>query len=129
MFAIIVKLPAGLLVLNTPIVMLEFGIAFLARLLFLAVLIEPGDSKPSTIRTSLTGLGIESRGKGVYFGKDGAIRLQIIVRDALAIHPQTQTFVANELHHAADLVDGSILFVIAIHLVLVDQHERGTPPV
>ena len=123
MFAIIVKLPTSRLVLYASIIVLELWIAFLPWLLFLTVLIEAGDSEPCTISTCLTSLRVEARGKWVFFGKDSAVGLQVVFADTLPIHPQTQTFVANELDNTYRFFNGSKLLLIAINLVLVDQHE------
>ena len=68
--------------------MLELGIALLARLVVLAVLIEARDSEPGTISTGLTGLGVEARSKGVLLGEDSTIALQIVLADTPR-HPST----------------------------------------
>jgi hypothetical protein len=54
--------------------------------------------------------------------QDSTVGLQVIFIDTIAIHPQTQTFVADKLHHAYRFFNGSKLLLIAIKLVLVDQH-------
>ena len=78
--AIRVKLPSRLFVLDTPVIMLELGIALLPRLVVLAVVIETADSEPGTIRRYLTCLRIESRGKEMVFREYSTIHLQIILR-------------------------------------------------
>src|SRR6266516_4359730 len=45
------ELPARLLVLHAPVLVLEPGIAFLAWFVLLALVIETGDSKPCAIGT------------------------------------------------------------------------------
>src|SRR6266705_1184821 len=122
MSAVIVKLPSGSLVLNAPIVMLKSGIAFLAGLFDLAMLIESLDSKPRTGSRGVTGLGIEAMGKREVTGQDSTIDLQVVFGDTTAIHPQAQTLVTDELHHADSLFDDLELLLVAIQLVLVDQH-------
>jgi hypothetical protein len=102
--------------------MLELGIALLAWLVRLAVVIEAVDREPSTVSTGLTSLRIETSGKGILFGKDGAIALQVILVDAALIHPQAQALVADELHHANSLINGRILSFGAIQFVLVGEH-------
>jgi len=81
MLAIGFKLPSGLLVLNRSVIVLKSGIAFLPRLLFLAILIEPADSKIGTISTCLTGLGVKPAGKGVFFCQGSAVSLQVVFKE------------------------------------------------
>src|SRR2546425_574024 len=95
-----VQLPSRLLVLDAPVIMLKLGITLLARFLVPTILIEAGDSSPGTVGTGLTGLRIETGGKRVVFGKDGAIALQIVLVDPAPVHPKTETLVTNELHDA-----------------------------
>src|SRR5260370_15599168 len=120
--AIIVKLPSCLLVLNRSVIVLKLGIALLSRPVLSAVLIEPRDSKPRPIRTCLTSLGVEPGGKGILFGKDSAIGLQVVFGDMIAVHPQAHTLIANELDNAYRFFNGGKLLLIAIQFVLVDQH-------
>jgi len=122
MFAIGLEFPPGLLVLNTPVIMLKLGIAFLAWLVVFAILIEVVDSEPSTVSTRLTSLRIETSGKGILFGKDGTIALKIVLVDTALIHPQAHALVADELHHANGLIESSILPAQTVQLVLVDEH-------
>src|SRR5260370_16651679 len=122
MSAIIVKFPTRLFVLHTSVVVLKCGISLLSRLFVLAILIEARDSEIGTISRCLTGLGVESRGERIFFGKDSTIGLQVVFGDILPIHPQTDTFVADELYNAYRFFNGLELFLIAIKLVLVDQH-------
>jgi len=60
--------------------------------------------------------------KWVFTGYDSTVGLQVVFGDTIAIHPQAQTLVADELHNAYHFFNGSKLFLIAIQLVLVDQH-------
>jgi hypothetical protein len=64
MMARIVKLPSSLLVLNRAVVVLKSGIALLSRFVFTTVLVEARDSKPCTVGTCLTSLGVEATAKG-----------------------------------------------------------------
>src|SRR6266446_8839768 len=57
------QLPARDFVLDGPIIVLKLGIALLAWLLLLAILVEPRDSRPCPICTGLTSLGVETSGK------------------------------------------------------------------
>src|SRR6266851_3885564 len=86
MFAIIIQLPTSLLILDRAVVVLKLGIAFLSRLVLSAIGIEPINSKPCTISTGLTGLGIELGGKWECFCQDSATGLQVVFRDMIAIH-------------------------------------------
>ncbi len=122
MLAIGVKLPSRLFVLNTPVIMLELGIALLPRLVVLAVVIETADSEPRPIRRCLTCLGIEQGGKGVLFGKLGTRDLQVILADGAFVHPLAQALVADELHDPDGLINGCILRFGSIKFVLIDQH-------
>ena len=56
MLAVRFDLPTRVLVFYAPIVMLKLGIALLARLLILAILVETGNGKPGSISTRLSGL-------------------------------------------------------------------------
>jgi hypothetical protein len=109
-------------VLHAPIVMLKTGVAFLPRLVVLAVLIEARDGEPSPISTGLTSLRVETSGKRVLFGKHGTIALQVILADTALIHPEAKTLVADELHYADSFINGGVLPFRAVYLVLVDKH-------
>ena len=109
MLAIQLYLPAGLLILDRPIIMLKTRIAFLARRMHLAAIIEAGDSKPGSISRYLTSLRIERVHKGNLTGKDGTGALQIIPGGARSLHPQAQGFIADKLNNPYRLVDGGVL--------------------
>jgi hypothetical protein len=109
-------------VLDAPIVMLKTGIAFLAWFLCLAVLKETANSEPGTVSTGLTSLRVETSGKGILFGKDGTVALQIVLVDTTLIHPETKALVPDELHGANGFIDSSILLFRPIYLVLVYKH-------
>src|SRR5438876_12310072 len=102
--------------------MLRPGVTLLARLMTLTVVIEAGNSKPGTIRRSLTCLGIKMRGKGILFGKLSTIALQIVLGDTTFVHPQAQARVADELADSYGFIDSSILLFGTIYFVLIDQH-------
>src|SRR6266851_2051504 len=125
MFAIGVQLPSRCFVLHRTIVMLKLGIAFLPWLVFAAVLIEALDSKPCSICTGLTGLGIERRGKRVFFSEHRTIHLKVIVCGVF-IHPFAQALVSDELNDANRFINGSILLFVARKFVLVDQHTLAS---
>ena len=59
------ELPSRRLVLDAAIVPLERGIALLARLVGLAVLIEASDGEPGPISTGLTSLGVDTNPRTV----------------------------------------------------------------
>src|SRR2546425_5333717 len=98
MLAIRLKFPAGLLVFDRPVIVLKLRIAFFPRFVLAAVCIKTRDRKPGAISTGLTSLRIESRCKGEFFGKDSAIGLHVVFTHTLPIHPQTKTFVSDELN-------------------------------
>src|SRR2546426_11538825 len=102
--------------------MLKPGIAFLARLVRFALVIEARNGKPGTISTGLSRLGVEMIGKGIFTSKHSTVDLKIILGDTTLIHPQTKTLVADELGHLDSCIDSLILWVRAIELVLIDQH-------
>src|SRR5438132_6619240 len=129
MFPIRFQLPASLFVFYRAVIMLELGIALLARLVVLTVLIETGDSEPGSICTGLTSLRVEAHRKRILTGKGGTIALEVILTDALLIHPQTETRISDELHHANGVVDSGVLRFVCIHLVLVDEHPLAFPGV
>lgn len=108
-FAVGFQLPARLLVLHAAIIVLELGIAFLSRLVCLAVLREPSNSEPGTISRGLTSLGVQVGGFGVLFSENGTIALQVILANATLIHPFAQTLIANELNNPYCLIYRSIL--------------------
>ena len=122
MTACIVELPTSCLVFHASVIVLKLGIAFLPRLVVLAILVEAGDGNIGTVGTGLSGLGVETTGERVFFCQDSAIGLQVVLRDVHPIHPQTYACVADELHNAYRFFDGLELFLGAIKLVLVDQH-------
>src|SRR5712692_139080 len=98
--------------------MLKLGIAFLAWLVRLAVVIETRDSEPCSISTGLTCLGVQVMSKGILLGKLGTIALQVVLADTAFIHPQAQALVANELHDTNGFIDSSVLGWCAVHFVL-----------
>ena len=135
MLAIRFDLPSRLLVLDRTIIMLKLGITLLAGLLVLAVVIETGDSEPGSISRSLAGLRVETRSKGIVFGKPRTGALQVIVGDTPCVHPQAQALVPDELHNPDSIINGLILLGAAIELVLLNptrpswkwyttQHEK-----
>src|SRR5215469_2567919 len=116
------ELPTGGFVFHRTVIMLEAGIALLAGLVVLARLIEAGNGRPGPIRCHLPSLGVEQGGERVLSSKYRTVALQVIFRDGAPIHPQPQTFVANELHNANRLINGLVLRLFAVQFVLVDQH-------
>ncbi len=108
--------------------MLKLGVALLAGLVVLAILIEAGDGKPGTVGTGLTSLRVKITCKRVLFGEDGTVALEVVFVDATSVHPQAKALVADELHHAASFIDSRVLLLIAVELVLVDEHA-SCPPV
>ena len=122
-FPIRLYFPPCLLVLDASVLVLEFGIAFLAWLVVLAVLIEAGNSEPRPISRGLTCLGVEVRGKGKFFGQESTVALQIILVGSTSIHPETQALIADELDDPDRFIDSSVLLFRARELVLVDQQS------
>lgn len=122
MTAIIIKLPATGLVLHAPVVVLESWVSLLPWLFVLAIVIEAEDGKISTVGTGLTGHGIEAGGERIFLGKYSTVGLQVVLRDAIPIHPQAQALVTDELGSMDSLFDGGKLLLAPIQLVLVDQH-------
>src|SRR6266516_3837176 len=102
--------------------MLKLGIAFLAWLLLLAVLIEAGNSKPCPFCGCLASLGVKTSSKGIVFSEYRSMDVEIIGGDAARIHPQVQALVTNELHNADGFLDSGILRLRPLGLVLVNQH-------
>src|SRR2546428_9881939 len=89
-FPVWFQLPSGLFVFHRAVIVLKLGIAFLARLMRFAVVIEAGDSEPCPVSRGLTSLGVEASSKGIRFGKDSTIALQLILVDASRVHPEAQ---------------------------------------
>lgn len=116
------KFPARLLVFHRTVITLETGIALLPWLVRLAVVIETGDGKPRSICCGLTGLGVETCGKGEVFGQHRTVALQIIAADTTSIHPQAQALVTDELCYPYRFLNGRVLCCVAVQLVLVDQY-------
>ena len=102
--------------------MLERRVALLPWLLGPTRLIEAGDSSPGTVGTGLTGLGVETSGKGVVMSKNGTIALQIGLSDIALVHPLAQTLIADELCDPYGFIHGGILLGVANNFVLEDQH-------
>ena len=122
--AIWFQLPAGSLVFHRTVIVLKPGIAFFARFLLAAVFIEARNREPRPIGRCLASLGVEAGGKGEVFGKFCTIDLQVIIANAATIHPEAQTFVANELDGADGLINGLLLGLIDSQLVVVDEHAH-----
>jgi hypothetical protein len=120
--AVVFQLPPRGFVFHAAVVMLKTRIAFLAWLVVLAVFKEAANSKPGPVSTGLTGLGIETSGKGEVFGEDGTVALQVILVDATLIHPQAQALISDELNSTDGFINGAILPFRAIYLVLENQH-------
>ena len=116
------ELPACLLVLDTSVIVLKRGKAFLAWFVVFAVVVEAGNREPRSVGTSLTGLRVETSRKGKITGKDRTITLQSILVGSTSVHPETQALIADELYNANGLIDRSELPLRAINFVLVDQH-------
>src|SRR4051794_6498409 len=116
-----IQLPTRLFVLNAPVIVLKPGIPLFPWLVRFAVLIETGNSEPGPISTGLTRLGVETVGKGVLFGKQSTIALEIILGGVL-IHPETEALVADELNHANGFINSGVLSLGTVHLVFVDEH-------
>src|SRR5436853_2492529 len=70
MTACIVELPTSCLVFHASVIVLKLGIAFLPRLVVLAILVEAGDGNIGTVGTGLSGLGVETTGERVFFCQD-----------------------------------------------------------
>src|SRR5713226_82223 len=94
------QLPASLLVVHGTIIVLETGIALLAWLVVLAVLIEASNGKPCSLSRGLTCLGVETSSKGIRTSEDSAIALEIVLADPMPIHPEAQSLITNVLHHS-----------------------------
>ena len=75
----------------------------------LAILIEPLDGEPGAAGTGLTGLGVEAGDKGIVFGQNSTVALQILLAGAARVHPQAQALVADELHDFDRFINGSVL--------------------
>jgi hypothetical protein len=119
--------PACRFVLYRAVVMLELGIAFLARLLVLTVLIEPLDSKPGARGRGLSCLRVEPLGERVVGSKNGALALQIVLVRPSPIHPTAQALVPDELDNPYRLLDGGVLSFAPVEFVFVDQHAAYLP--
>src|SRR6266446_2145820 len=119
--------PARVFVLDRSIIVLELGIALLAWFVLAAIVIEPRDSGPCTICCGLTGLGVETAGKGVLVGQLSTRTLQIVLGGPASIHPEAQTLVADELHGADGLLDGGILCGCSGDFVFVGLHRASCP--
>jgi hypothetical protein len=102
--------------------MLKPGIAFLARFVILAIVVEAIDGKPGPICCRLTRLGVQERGKRVLFGQGRTVTLQIVLVGTTPIYPLTHTLIADELNDANGFVYRCILLLVAVQFVLVDQH-------
>lgn len=122
--AIRLQLPARLLVLSTPVVMLEGGIALFAGLLFSAIVVEAGDGGPGAGSGGLPCLRVEPPGKGVLAGQLGAEALEVVLAGSTHLHPEVQRLVANELDDANSLLNSGILLLRPVQLVFIAQHSR-----
>jgi hypothetical protein len=119
--------PAGRFVLYRAVVMLELGIAFLARLFVLTVLIEPLDSKPGARGRDWSCLGVEPLDERVVGSKNGAVALQIVLVRPRCVHPTAQALVPDELNNPYRLLYGGVLGFAPVEFVFVDQHAAYLP--
>jgi len=116
------QLPARLFVLHGTVIMLERGIALLAGLVVLAVVIEAFNGEPGTICRGLSGLGVELGSYGILTGKQSTIALEIILGDTVSVHPLAQALVPDELNHAQSFINGLILLFAPIKFVFLNEH-------
>jgi hypothetical protein len=94
------------------------GIAFFARLLFPAVLIEAGNGEPGPICGLLSCLRIKPSGKGILARKLGTVDLQRIVIGAPRIHPEPHAFIADKLHGANGRVNRGLLCLVGFSVCI-----------
>ena len=102
--------------------MLKTRIAFLSRLVVLAMVIEAGNGRPCAISDDLAGLGVEKGRKGVFLRQLSTEALQIIGGNTACIHPLAQALVPDELRDPDRFIDGCRLLARPSDFVLVDQH-------
>src|SRR5436305_1837051 len=112
----LIELPAARLVLNRATILLEAGVAFLARLLRLAMAVEARDGRPGALRRGLAGHGVQLAHKGMLLGKNPAIPVEIVARGAPGVLPQTHALIPDELRGADGLVQGLVLTGRALEL-------------
>src|SRR5579883_129229 len=117
------ELPARLLVLHRTVIMLEARIALFPWLVGLAVVIEARDSEPRALRSRLTGLRIELRGKGKGLCQLSTSHVEIIAGDTTGIHPQAQALVSDELCDPYRFINRLIAGFVSTELVLNNQHQ------
>ncbi len=120
---IALQLPARRFVLHRTVVTLKAWVAFLARLLLLAVLVEAGNRLPGSICGGLTRHRVEASCEGEVFSKLRAERLKLIRTHTSRIHPEPKCFVADELHRANGVIDRGLLGLVGSEFVLQNQHE------
>ena len=68
-------------------------------------------------------MGVEAGGKGIVFGKLGAVDLQVVVPDTPRVHPAPQTLVPDELDRADGLIYRGLLGLIDSGFVFENQHS------
>src|SRR5262249_14040168 len=117
-----IQRPAGDLVLHRATVMLEAGIALLARTPRLAVLVEAANRLPGAVGSRLAGLGGEGCDEGHLVGQATAGELQVGGADPPSVHPEPQTPIAEELGDADGLVEGRALSRAHPEFVVVEEH-------
>jgi hypothetical protein len=120
--AVLGEFPARRFVLDRSVVVLKLGIALFPRLVGLAVVIEAGNGQPGAIGAGLPRLGVETSRKGVFLSQDRTVALQVILRDAMLIHPLAQALIPDELDDTNGLLNGHVLLVGSLAFVLVGQH-------
>jgi len=104
MLAIRFELPTRVLVFYGTVIVLELGIALLARLMILAMLVETGNGKPRSISTRLTGLRVETGGKGIVMGKPRTVALEVILGDSPSGFQATRRFCISKMGRTSALV-------------------------
>ena len=97
-----------LFVFDAPAIMPKRWVAFLARDLLLAIVIEAAHGRPGSSSTGLPRLGTSPTGKSKLVRQRGRLdahRLEVFPFWQ-AIHPGTEACIADELHRANALVNG-----------------------
>src|SRR5437588_953146 len=101
----LIKRPPRRFVLNRPAVRLESWVPFFPWFLLATILVEACDGRTGTLRSSLSGHGVQLADELVLLGQDGTVLVQIIGRNAPCVLPVPHTLIADELCGTNGLVN------------------------
>ncbi len=90
---------------------------------FLAVVVEPRNSRPSSFGRSLSSLGVELARPRKLFGEDSAISTQLIFPNPLVIHPVSDAAISDKTSSTNGFIKPLILVLCSLKFCLKYKHN------